>query len=96
MQLSSKQRRYLKSLAHHLNPLVQVGKQGYSAQMRDEIDRHLKDHELIKVRVAADERSDFESLASQMATETQAALVATIGRITLLYRPSDEPQIRLP
>lgn len=97
MELNAKQRRYLKSLAHHLTPLAQVGKQGYSVQLRQEIDRHLSDHELIKVRVSADEKAEFQELSTQIASDTQAGLVATIGRIALLYRQSREnPQIRLP
>lgn len=96
MELNAKQRRYLKSLAHHLNPAVQVGKLGYSPQMRSEIDRSLSDHELIKVRILADEKSEFKALSEQIATDTKAALVDTIGRIALLYREGDEPQIRLP
>lgn len=96
MDLNSKQRRYLKSLAHHLNPSVQVGKQGYSPAMRSEIDRSLSNHELIKVRILADEKTEFKALSEQIASDNQAALVDTIGRIALLYREADEPQIRLP
>lgn len=96
MDLTAKQRRYLKSLAHHLNPLVQVGKQGYTSELRSEINRNLADHELIKIRLIADEKAEFQALAEQIAAETEAALVATIGRIALLYRRGQEPAIRLP
>lgn len=96
MDLTAKQRRYLKSLAHHLNPLVQVGKQGYTPELRTEISRNLADHELIKVRLMADDKAEFQALAEQIAADTASSLVATIGRIALLYRRGEEPAIRLP
>lgn len=96
MQLSTKQTRYLRGLAHHLNPVVQVGKNGCSEAVIKDIQRNLKDHELIKVRIGTDDRSEFLEMCQSIAQDTESALVQTIGRIAVLYKPSDDPEIDLP
>lgn len=96
MQLTSKQSRYLKSLAHHLSPAVRVGKAGYTEAIIKEIDRNLGDHELIKVRLDTSDRAEFSLLADQVASQTKAALVGAVGRIAMLYRPALKARIALP
>ena len=96
LQLSTKQTRYLRGLAHHLNPLVQIGKNGCTEAVVKDIQRNLKDHELIKVRIGIDDRSEFKETCQTIAQETGSALVQTIGRIAVLYKPSEEPEIDLP
>ena len=49
--MTGKQKRYLRSLAHSLKPVVQIGKQGLSWETLVQIEKQLDDHELIKVRV---------------------------------------------
>ena len=95
MTLSNKQIRSLKGLAHPLNPVVQLGKAGYSQAFLKEVGRGLKDHELIKVRLDAEDRHGFEELASQLATDTAANLVATVGRIAVLYKRGLESKIEI-
>lgn len=95
-QLTSKQRAYLRGLAHHLTPVVQLGKGGFGPAAVGEVDRNLKHHELIKVRITCDDRNEFATMAEGLATETGAALVQSIGRIAVLYRESEEPEIKLP
>ncbi len=96
MNLSTKHSRYLRSLAHHLNPLVMMGKQGVTPAIYKEVDRGLADHELIKVRIAADDRTALREAAEGLREATSAALVQVIGRIAVLYRPAPEPTIKLP
>ena len=96
MDLNSKQQCYLRGLAQPLNLLVRMGKSGYSETLVKEVERSLGDHELIKVRLAADDRSAFRELAAQLAEATASDLVQTIGRIAVLYRPAAEAGIKLP
>lgn len=96
MHLSSKQTSYLRGLAHHLNPMVQIGKNGYTEAVVKDVARSLKDHELIKVRIGLDERAAFKDACQSLAQDTDSALVQTIGRIAVLYKPSEEPEIALP
>ena len=96
MELSIKQVCYLRGLAHKLHPVVQMGKAGYSAAFIKEVGRNLADHELIKVRIGVDDPGEFGAVADQLAEDTGALLVQTIGRIAVFYRAAEEPQIQLP
>jgi RNA-binding protein len=95
--LSGKQQRHLRALAHGLDPIVIVGKEGASEGVLTATDQALVDHELVKVRLPDVERDERAQIAQQIAEGTQAALAGTIGRIAILYRrhPS-EPKINLP
>ena len=93
--LSPKQVRQLRGLAHKLDPLVQLGKHGMTPILLKEIDRCLADHELIKIRLATPDRAEFQAMTEQVARETGAAVVQTVGRVAVLYRPAAEPTIKL-
>ena len=94
--LTTKQKQYLKGLAHHLNPVVMLGGNGLTEGVLAEIDNSLNHHELIKVKVAGADRETKQLIIDAILRETQAAQVQTIGHVLVLYRPSDEPQIQLP
>jgi RNA-binding protein len=95
--LSSKQRQYLKGLAHDKDPVVRVGKAGLSHGVVAETEASLKAHELVKVRIDGDDGAGRKALASQLAESSGAALVGTIGKVAILYRPrAEEPTIVLP
>ena len=95
--LTGKQRKYLKGLAHLLSPIVRVGKAGVTDAVIAETKKSLDSHELIKVRIDADESADRKSLADQLAAAADAHLAGTIGKIAILYRERDEePEIELP
>lgn len=49
MKLRGKQKRYLRSQAHHLQPIFQVGKGGLNDAMITQIDEALEKRELIKI-----------------------------------------------
>ena len=49
--LTGKQKRELRKMAHHLNPIFQVGKEGVTENMLEGIDQAIVKHELIKVKV---------------------------------------------
>lgn len=95
--LTGKQQRHLRALAHALEPIVQVGKEGVSQGVLTATDQALVDHELVKVRLPDIERDERAVLAKELAEGTKSALAGTIGRIAILYRrhPS-EPKINLP
>lgn len=97
MELSPKQRRHLKSLAHPLKVVVQTGAAGLTRAVLDEIDRALRAHELLKVRLVAGERREREAMIRQVCEATGAAFVQRVGHIATFYRPHpDKPVIELP
>lgn len=96
-ELSGKQRGFLRSLAHHIQPLVQIGKEGLSEGVIDATVQALEDHELIKVRVLEAAPEGRRELAEPLATATGSHVVGQVGRIVILYRMHDEkPTIDLP
>ena len=52
MNLTTKQKQYLKGLAHNLKPVVMLGQHGLTEGVLAEIDAALNHHELIKVKVS--------------------------------------------
>lgn len=97
MALTATQRRYLKSLAHPLKPVVMVGAKGLTDAVIRELQGAFESHELLKLRLSGIERAEKAALAAQLATSTGAELVQSIGHVLTLYRPHPEqPQIALP
>jgi RNA-binding protein len=97
MALTSKQRQFLKGLAHALEPIVRVGRAGVSPSVIDETKRSLAAHELIKVRVESDDSTQRRDLAEELAKAADAEVAASIGKVAILYRARDEePEIELP
>ncbi|MFN0246102.1 MAG: ribosome assembly RNA-binding protein YhbY [Kofleriaceae bacterium] len=95
--LSSKQRRHLRSLAHSLKPVVQIGKGGIDDGLVAAIEQALLDHELIKVKVGEHAGVEREDAAEQIATKTKSQVAQVVGNIVLLYRAHpDDPTIVLP
>jgi putative YhbY family RNA-binding protein len=92
ISLSPRQRALLKSRAHALEPVVQVGQAGASETVLAEVDRALTAHGLIKVRLAGDREGRGE-LAQLLAEHTNAAAVQQVGKVLVLWRPreDDEP-----
>ena len=94
--LSTKQKQFLKGLAHHLSPVVMLGGNGLTEGVLAEIDNALNHHELIKVKIAGADRENKQLIIDAIVRETQSSNVQTIGHILVLYRPSEEGKIQLP
>lgn len=95
--LTSAQTRFLRGQAHDLKAMLQVGGKGVTDAVLAEIDLALEHHELIKVKVGAEDRDARDALIERIAEGTGAALVQRIGHTAVLYRPSkDKRQIVLP
>lgn len=96
--LSSKQRAHLRSLAHHLKPILHVGADGVTDAVVESVREAFNTRELLKVKVHESAPVDVDDAASGIARPIQDTRVAqTIGRTIVLYRPfPDNPEIRLP
>ncbi|EIC84659.1 MULTISPECIES: ribosome assembly RNA-binding protein YhbY [Yersiniaceae] len=90
MNLNNKQKQYLKGLAHPLKPVVMLGNNGLTEGVLAEIEQALQHHELIKVKIAAEERETKTLIADAIVRETKAVNVQVIGNMLVLYRPSTE------
>lgn len=95
--ITSKQRSYLKKLAHDLDPIVYIGKNDLTDNVLNEIDTLLELRELVKVKIQEGSLLDPKDTANEIATTLKAEFVQAIGRKFTLYRKSKEnPQIVLP
>jgi len=97
MSLTSTQKRYLRGLAHALKPVIMVGNKGVTPALAVELAIALERHELIKVKLAGDDRPARAAQIAELADAGKAQVVQTIGKVACLYRRNDEaPKIALP
>lgn len=75
-----------RGVAHHLDPVVCVSDRGLSDGIIAETERALIDHELIKVKVDALQKSDRLVITTALAEQTQATVIQNIGKVAVLYR----------
>jgi len=95
--ISSKQRSYLRGLAHDLTPTVYIGKGGLTENVIKELDIGLETRELVKVKIQESCELLPKETANNIADILNAEFVQTIGRKFTLYRESKEnKQIELP
>ncbi|CAM3440398.1 ribosome assembly RNA-binding protein YhbY [Marinicrinis lubricantis] len=95
--LTGKQKRHLRSLAHHLDPIFQVGKGGVNDQLIIHIQEALERRELIKVSILNNCFDDRYEIADELASGAGAELVQVIGKVIILYKESKEHKtIELP
>lgn len=96
VNLTTKQKQFLKGLAHHLSPVVMLGGNGLTEGVLAEIENALDHHELIKVKIAGADREMKQLIIDAIVRETKAVEMQTIGHILVLYRQSEEKKISLP
>ena len=95
--LTGKQKRYLRSLAHHLQPVMQIGKSGITGGVLQQVDIELETRELVKLSVLETSPQSRDEIAEAIVEETGAEWVQSLGRTVVLYRKSSEhPEIELP
>lgn len=91
-ELNPAQRRALRATAHHLNPVVSISQKGLMPTVLAEIDRCLKAHELIKVRLYGIERDTRPALFDEICGSLDCALVQHIGNLLVLWRKNPEDE----
>lgn len=95
--LTNPQKRYLKGLAHDLRPTILVGAKGVTPSLLAELDAVLEQHELIKVKISAEDRETRDLWIEEMVKAGQAGLVTRIGNIAVMFRRSKtKPFVILP
>ncbi len=95
--LTKKQIKFLKSTAHSLKPITQIGKNGVTEELITDISNYLFKHELMKVSILDNCNDDKKTVANQI-TESGIEVVQIIGRTLVLYKENPElnDRIRLP
>ncbi|MEK6788685.1 MAG: ribosome assembly RNA-binding protein YhbY [Pseudomonadota bacterium] len=95
VSLSTAEKKRLRQIGHHLNPVVLLGGNGLTESVIAEIDARLEDHELIKVRVGGEDRAARLAAIDEIAQATKAEVAQIIGKLVLLYRAARKPDPKL-
>ena len=97
MSLTPSQKRYLRGLAHALNPVIMTGNKGVTDAVTREFALALNHHELVKVKLGSDDRADRIAQIGVLTAATDAELVQSIGRVACFYRRNaKQPRLALP
>jgi RNA-binding protein len=97
MELSDKQKKYLRGLAHDLKPVVLVGNAGVTPNLIAELDRNLDHHELVKIKLRVGDRDATGAAIDEIKTQSRAELVGRIGNVAILFRRNrQKPVVALP
>ncbi len=95
--MTSKQRAYLRSLAHSLEPIFQVGKASITPEMTMAIAEALEARELVKISVLKNCPDDAGGIAQTLAERTKSEVVQVVGKKITLYKESkNKKRIELP
>ncbi|MFN2360527.1 MAG: ribosome assembly RNA-binding protein YhbY [Marinobacter sp.] len=95
MSLSPEQRREYRGIAHNLKPVIIVGDKGLTEGLQEELERALNDHELIKIKVASQDREARREAVAALCEASGAELVQTIGKIAVIMRRAKKPNPKL-
>lgn len=95
--INGRQRSYLKKLAHGIDPILQIGKNGVSENFIIQVDEALEAREIIKIKVLNNSFLSTKEVANEVANKVNAEFVQSIGNKFILYRESeDNKKIQLP
>ncbi len=84
--MDNKQKKTLIAAAHHLKPVVMVGQKGLTNNVLAETDQTLNAHELIKIKIIADDKAERQNIAAQICEELNATMLNLLGNIAIIYR----------
>ncbi|HAR32462.1 MAG TPA: ribosome assembly RNA-binding protein YhbY [Gammaproteobacteria bacterium] len=93
--LAARDRKRMRQIAHHLDPVILVGDAGVTDSVIAETTRALLDHELIKVRIAGEDRTARQAGTERLAEACGAQIVQTIGKVVVLYRRNPDAKPKL-
>lgn len=96
MNLTGKQKNYLRGIAHSKNPIVTIGGKGLSEAVMKEIELALDQHELVKIKLPSNAKAEKVALLAQITTQSNSEPVQLIGRVGVIYRAGEEQKITLP
>lgn len=99
-ELKGSQKKYLRGLAHNLNPAAFIGQKGITEMLVAEIDKALEANELIKVKfIDFKEKDQKNALIQEIAETTRSHIAGMIGHVVILYRQATDAEkqhIKLP
>ncbi|MEA3404583.1 MAG: ribosome assembly RNA-binding protein YhbY [Pseudomonadota bacterium] len=95
-KLTITQKKYLRGIAHGLNPMITIGAKGVTESLMAELESTLSHHEILKIKMSSADRDDRKLIVEHILQETGALLVQTVGKICVIYRQNEETELPLP
>jgi RNA-binding protein len=95
MSLTNSVKRQYKSIGHHLNPVVIISENGITEGVLQELDRAISDHELIKIKIAINDRNERTEIMNEACIALKAEKIQTIGKMLILLRKNPKPNPKL-
>jgi RNA-binding protein len=89
--LTPKQKKRFRAIGHTLRPVVTIAEKGLTASVNEEINRALNDHELIKLKIVADDRHECGDIISLIEATHELQVIQKVGGIALVYRAAKKP-----
>ncbi len=97
MSLSKKQTKFLRAKCHDLKAVIMMGQKGLTEEVLSEIDLALTHHELVKIKLSADDRELRKQLIAEICDKSQSQEIQSIGKTLSIYRVNpDKVVIELP
>ena len=93
MSLTKNQIKFLRGKCHQLNPVVMVGQKGITPDVLKELDGALNAHELVKIKIAAEDRDEFQVIMDEICAQDRIERVQVIGRTLTVFRRNTEKQV---
>ena len=91
MSASNNDKKKFRTIGHQLKPVVIIAQKGLTENIKEEIDRALTDHELIKIKLLTSTRAAKKELMEVICSEFNAECLQSIGHIILIYRAAKKP-----
>lgn len=96
-KLTNNQKKFLRARGHILNPVIMIGQHGLSESVLAELEVSMTKHELLKIKIRAEDREDRQRMIDEIIKVSKAHLIQVIGSVMVIYRAFDEePEIILP
>lgn len=95
-KLTTNQKKFLRGIAHGLNPMIIIGANGVTESLMAELEKTLEHHEILKIKMASADREDRKAIVDYILEQTGALLVQTIGKVCVIYRQSEDTEFPLP
>lgn len=93
MSLSKKQIKFLRSRCHALKAVILLGQKGLTEEVINELENALEHHELVKIKLAADDRDGRRQLSDEICRATGAEAVQSIGKTLTVYRANPQKAV---
>ena len=95
--LTPKQRQFLKAEAHHMAPVVHIGKAGVTDALAQELEIMIESLELMKLKLNQNTFEDSDTVIEALTRKVPGLQhVWTIGHTLLVFRPSRNKVTKFP